>query len=66
MTGRLTWATPSKLRSAFDAVAWGMAHFNNAEPTRPKSVYFPICTEEKQWKKALDDWVSEIPPELQE
>lgn len=54
------------LRSAFDAVAWGMAHFNDAEPTRPKSVYFPICTAEKQWKKALDDWVSEIPPEFQE
>ncbi|WP_308465637.1 hypothetical protein [Rathayibacter soli] len=54
------------LRNAFDAVAWGMAHFNDVQPTRPKSVYFPICTEEKQWKKALNDWVSEIPPEFQE
>lgn len=54
------------LRSAFDAVAWGMAHFKDSEPTRPKSVYFPICTDEKQWKKALRDWVSEIPPEFQE
>ncbi|WP_420113364.1 hypothetical protein [Pseudactinotalea sp.] len=54
------------LRSAFDAVAWGMAHFNDAEPARPKSVYFPICAEEKQWKKAVSDWVGEIDPELQE
>lgn len=54
------------LRSAFDAVAWGMAHFKDSEPTRPKSVYFPICTDEKQWKKALRHWVSEIPPEFQE
>jgi hypothetical protein len=54
------------LRSAFDAVAWGMAHFKDAEPTRPKSVYFPICTDEKQWKKALKDWVGEINPEFQE
>ncbi|WP_349885300.1 hypothetical protein ABRP18_001155 [Microbacterium sp. WHRI 7836] len=54
------------LRSAFDAVAWGMAHFKDAEPARPKSVYFPICTEEKQWKKAVSDWVGEIDPELQE
>ncbi|MFF1251488.1 hypothetical protein ACFVYC_03205 [Pseudarthrobacter sp. NPDC058329] len=54
------------LRSAFDAVAWGMAHFNDTEPTRPKSVYFPICINEKQWKRALNDWVGEINPEFQE
>ena len=54
------------LRSAFDAVAWGMAHYKGAQPTRPKSVYFPICIDEKQWKKALNDWVGEINPEFQE
>lgn len=54
------------LRSAFDALAWGMAHFNDTEPTRPRSVSFPICTEEKQWKKALDDWVGDIHPEFQQ
>jgi hypothetical protein len=54
------------LRSAFDAVAWGMAHFKDAEPARPKSVHFPICTEEKQWKKTVSDWVGDINPELQE
>lgn len=54
------------LRSAFDAVAWGMAHFKDAEPAHPKSVSFPICTEEKQWRKAVSDWVGEIDPELQE
>lgn len=53
------------LRSAFDAVAWGMAHFKGAEPARPKSVYFPICNEEKQWKKAVSDWVGDIEPEFQ-
>lgn len=54
------------LRSAFDAVAWGMAHFDDAVPARPKSVYFPISTEEKQWTKALHDWVGDIPIEFQE
>lgn len=54
------------LRSAFDAVAWGMAHFNDSAPTRPKSVYFPICIEKKQWEKALNDWVSDIHPVFQE
>lgn len=54
------------LRSAFDAIAWGMAHFNDTQPARPKSVYFPICTEEKQWDRALSAWVSDIHPEFQE
>ncbi|CDZ87484.1 hypothetical protein QM787_22245 [Rhodococcus ruber] len=54
------------LRSAFDAMAWGIAHFDNAQPARPKSVYFPICTEKKQWRKALNDWVGDIHPEFQE
>ncbi|APX03964.1 hypothetical protein [Arthrobacter sp. QXT-31] len=54
------------LRSAFDAVAWGMAHFKDTEPTRPKSVYFPICIDEKQWKRAFNDWVGEINLEFQE
>ncbi|MER7249816.1 hypothetical protein [Kribbella sp. NPDC000426] len=54
------------LRSAFDAMAWGMAHFNDTEPARPRSVSFPICTEQKQWEKALNDWVGDIRPEFQE
>lgn len=54
------------LRSAFDAVAWGMAHFNNAQPTRPKRVAFPICSEEQQWNEAIRSWVGEIHPEFQE
>lgn len=54
------------LRSAFDAVAWGMAHFNDTQPARPKSVHFPICTEERQWQRALSAWVGDIHPELQE
>jgi hypothetical protein len=54
------------LRSAFDAVAWGMAHFKDSRPTRPRSVQFPICTEEAQWKKALRDWVGELPLDFQE
>lgn len=54
------------LRSAFDAVAWGMAHFNDAKPTRPKRVAFPICEDDKQWNEALKAWVREIHPELQE
>lgn len=54
------------LRSAFDAVAWGMAHFKDAEPTRPRRVGFPICEDEKQWDAAVKDWVGEIPAEFQE
>ncbi len=54
------------LRSAFDAVAWGMAHFNDAKPTRPTSVAFPICEDEKRWNAAVKAWVGEIQPEFQE
>lgn len=54
------------LRSAFDAVAWGMAHFNDARPTRPKRVTFPICDDEQQWNEAIKAWVGEIHPEFQE
>ncbi|WP_410822138.1 hypothetical protein [Micromonospora sp. 050-3] len=54
------------LRSALDAVAWGMAHFNDAQPTRPKRVTFPICDDERQWDEAVRAWVGEIQPEFQE
>jgi hypothetical protein len=53
------------LRSAFDAVAWGMAHFDGAKPTRPKRVSFPICEDEKQWNEAVRSWVGELSPEFQ-
>lgn len=52
-------------RSAFDALAWGMAHFSDAQPTKPKSIYFPICNNQKQWNDALKAWVGELPSELQ-
>lgn len=54
------------LRSAFDAVAWGMAHFDDAQPARPSSIYFPICTDQKQWNRALSGWVGDIHPEFRE
>lgn len=54
------------LRSAFDAVAWGMAHFNDAEPMRPKSVTFPICDDIKRWKEAVKAWIGDLDPEFQE
>lgn len=54
------------LRSAFDAVAWGMAHYKDAKPTRPKGITFPICETEKQWADAVKGWVGEIPSEFQE
>lgn len=53
------------LRSAFDAVAWGMAHFNDAEPTRPKRVQFPIFIDEAKWDDAVRDWIGELRPEFQ-
>lgn len=53
-------------RSAFDAVAWGMAHFNDAEPARPQRVTFPICEDQKRWKDAVKEWIGDISPEFQE
>ncbi|KQQ89725.1 hypothetical protein ASF64_17220 [Arthrobacter sp. Leaf137] len=53
-------------RSAFDAMAWGMAHFDGAEPSRPKAVAFPICLNDGQWKDAAKAWISKIRPEFQE
>ncbi|RNE67443.1 hypothetical protein [Cryobacterium tepidiphilum] len=52
-------------RSAFDALAWGMAHFNDAQPSKPKSIYFPICNDQKQWNDAVKSWVGELDPEFQ-
>lgn len=52
-------------RSAFDAVAWGMAHFDDAKPARPKQVSFPICENETQWNKAVKSWVGDLHPDFQ-
>ncbi|MEF3404477.1 hypothetical protein [Agromyces sp. CCNWLW203] len=54
------------LRSSFDAVAWGMATFDDASPTNPRKVTFPVCEDEKQWKEAVKAWVGEIHPEFQQ
>jgi hypothetical protein len=43
-----------------------MAHFNDAVPSSPKRVAFPICESEKQWGEAVKNWVGEIHPEFQE
>jgi len=53
------------LRSALDAVAWGMAHFDDAIPANPTKVTFPICSTETQWNAALKVWAGAIHPELQ-
>lgn len=53
-------------RSAFDALAWGLAHFGDAHLAKPKSVYFPICTDRHQWDIALKACVREINPELRD
>lgn len=52
------------LRSAFDAVAWGMANFYEVTPTKPKSVTFPICTKRSEWNDVR--WVREIRPEFRD
>lgn len=57
--------TVHNLRSAFDAVAWGMAHYAGASPRRPKSIQFPICHDEERWDQALRSWIGELPSELQ-
>lgn len=54
------------LRSAFDALAWGMAHFYERTPPRPKRIQFPICETPDAWADAVKAWVGEIEPELQE
>lgn len=53
-------------RSAFDAMAWGLAHFDDTKPSNPKSISFPICLEEKQWERELDGWVGQLDPEFQD
>lgn len=52
-------------RSAFDAVAWGMAHFKDAFPKRPKRVIFPIFNEESKWNDAVREWIGDLLPEFQ-
>ncbi|WZH53364.1 MAG: hypothetical protein PIR53_05045 [Nocardioides alkalitolerans] len=53
------------LRSAFDAVAWGMAHFRGDRPAKPRAVSFPICEVESQWRLALKSWVGDLPSAFQ-
>lgn len=53
------------LRSAFDAVAWGMAHHNEAAPRRPKQVSFPVALDVDQWDRAVAAWIGDIDPEYQ-
>lgn len=53
------------LRSALDAVAWGMANFGDSKPAEPRKVTFPIAETSKQWRNALDAWVAAIDPEFQ-
>lgn len=52
------------LRSALDAVAWGMANFEDSEPNEPRKVTFPVAETSKQWKTALDAWLGDIDPEF--
>ena len=54
------------LRSAFDAVAWGMAHFAGAEPRNPKKVQFPICDSTSKWNDVVRAWIGELDPQFQE
>lgn len=53
------------LRSAFDAVAWGMAHFDGAQPKNPKAVTFPICRDRNSWNRAKEAWIGDLPATLQ-
>lgn len=53
------------LRSAFDAVAWGMAHHDGAEPKRPRDVMFPVARTEDQWNRAVERWVGDLHPDFQ-
>lgn len=58
--------TLHNFRSAFDALAWGIAHFNDTRPSKPKSVQFPICVDKKQWNEAVKAWVGELDPQFQD
>ncbi len=53
------------LRSAFDAVAWGIAHFGDGEPERPWQVEFPIARDAKQWRRSVERWIGKLDPEFQ-
>lgn len=54
------------LRSAFDAFAWGIAHFDGRQPSKPKAVQFPVCVDEKQWIDATNAWVGELDPQFKD
>lgn len=58
--------TLHNFRSAFDALAWGIAHFNDTQPSKPKAIQFPICVDEKQWNDAVKAWVGELDPQFQD
>lgn len=54
------------LRSAFDAVAWGMANHNDAKPRNPRRVSFPVADDVDVWNRAVESWLGAIDPEHQQ
>jgi len=49
------------LRSVLDALAWELATFEGAQPSRPTRVQFPIAVKAELWDAAVRDWVGELP-----
>lgn len=42
-------------RSAFDGMAWDLAHISEENPTNPRAVQFPNLDNEKKWKQVAKD-----------
>ncbi|NII52112.1 hypothetical protein [Frigoribacterium endophyticum] len=41
-------------RSALDGLVWDLAHLDGGTPKRPRSLAFPIVSDERKWREAVD------------
>lgn len=55
--------TLHNLRSALDAVVWELSHIGDAQPKNPRGIYYPICSTEESWNKAVTDKLDTVPSE---
>lgn len=53
-------------RSALDALAWELAHLDDASPSanHEKNIYFPIFKAEEHWARAVEGPLSSVPLDI--
>lgn len=52
------------LRSTLDNLAWGLASLDGREPSKPKSIYFPIVEKRENWEQERRK-IAELPASAQ-